>query len=120
MENLSKSVPTDKNSYNTATERFHMENFSNFFANSYTDHIQLLDESIRFTRIRMDPIEFKIVTSGRKQDVYESISGPIMLENKDIGEVLYLTKSIGNYNITKIGNIFVFENTGWAVALERK
>jgi len=43
-----------------------------------------------------------------------------MLEGKDISEVLYLTKIIGNYNITKISNKFIFENNGWAVALERK
>ena len=42
-----------------------------------------------------------------------------MLENQHIAETLYLTKQIGNYNITKIGNTFIFENSGWAVALER-
>lgn len=120
LENLEKLVPVDKNSYNIATEKFHMENFSNFFANSYTDSIQLLDESIRFQRVRMDPLEFNIVTSGTKSDVYAAIQGPIMLESKDIAEVIYLTKAIGNYNITKIGNTFVFENNGWAVALEKK
>lgn len=120
IENLTKLVPVDKNSYNTATERFHMENFSNFFASSYSDNIQLLDESIRFTRIRMEPMEFQIINSGNKREVYDSVHGPMMLESKDIAEVLYLTKSIGNYNITKINNTFIFENNGWAVALEKK
>ena len=120
LENLQKIVPLDSNSYEIATKNYHMENFSNFFVNSYTDNIKLLDESIRFERIRMDPIEFKIITSGPKQEVYDSIKGPIMLEGTAIGEILYLTKSIGNYNITKIGNSFIFENQGWAVALERK
>ena len=43
-----------------------------------------------------------------------------MLEGKDMAEVMFLTKTIGNYNITKIGKTFVFENRGWAVALERR
>lgn len=120
LENLQNTVPTDGKEYKDATTKFHMENFSNFFVNSYTDNIELLDESIRFKRVRMEPATFNIITSGPKKDVYESISGPIMLESKDIAEVLYLTKSIGNYNITKIGNTFVFENNGWAVALEKK
>lgn len=120
IENLSEIVPQDSKEYDQATERFYMENFSNFFSNSYTDNITLLDESINFKRIRMEPISFNIITSGSKQNVYDSIKGPIMLESKDIAEVLYLTKSIGNYNITKIGNAFVFENNGWAVALEKK
>lgn len=120
IENLKELVPVDKASYNSATERFQMENFSNFFANSYTDNIELLDESIRFKRTRMDTVEFNIISSGPKSEVYKSIKGPFMLESKDVAEILYLTKSIGNYNITKIGNVFVFENRGWAVALERK
>lgn len=120
LDNLSEMIPTDSKEYDQATERFYMENFSNFFANSYTDTISLLDESITFNRVRMDPITFNIVSSGPKSVVYDSVHGPIMLESKDIAEVLYLTKSIGNYNITKIGNTFIFENSGWAVALEKK
>jgi hypothetical protein len=42
-----------------------------------------------------------------------------MIENSDIAEILYLTKVLGNYNITKIGNTFIFENEGNAVALEK-
>jgi len=120
LENLTKEVPTDKNSYEIATSKGMLENFSNFFSNSYTDSITALEESIRFERVRMDPVEFKIITSGPKKAVYDSIKGPIMIESKDIAEVLYLTKSIGNYNITKINNTFIFENNGWAVALEKK
>jgi hypothetical protein len=36
-----------------------------------------------------------------------------------MAEILYLTKYIGNYNITKINNVFVFENENFAVALEK-
>jgi len=32
---------------------------------------------------------------------------------------MYFTKYVGNYNITKIGNTFVFENGKYAVALEK-
>lgn len=120
LENLTAAVPTDKETYNVATERNVLENFTNFFSNSYVDEIQLLDESITFKRVYSGPVSFKILTSGPKQTVYESVKGPIVLEGKDMAEVMFLTKVIGNYNITKIGNTFVFENSNWAVALERK
>ena len=42
------------------------------------------------------------------------------MESKDVSEILFLTKFIGDYNITKIDNTFVFENNGYAVALERE
>jgi len=119
-ENLSAIVPTDKNAYNIATEEHKLNNFSEFFKNSYAEELKLLDESITFKRMYGEQIKFNIIESGPKQQVYNNTKGPIMLESKDISEVLFLTKVIGNYNITKIGNKFIFENSGWAVALERK
>jgi hypothetical protein len=120
LENLKTAIPTDKETYNVATERNVLENFTNFFSNSYVDEIQLLDESITFKRVYSGPVSFDILTSGPRQQVYESVKGPIVLEGKDMAEVMFLTKVIGNYNITKIGTTFVFENSGWAVALKRK
>ena len=43
-----------------------------------------------------------------------------MIESKDIAEVMFFTKYIGNYNITKVGDVFIFENNNWAVALDKK
>jgi len=42
-----------------------------------------------------------------------------MLEGSSMSEIMYFTKYVGNYNITKIGNTFVFENGKYAVALEK-
>jgi hypothetical protein len=118
-ENLAASIPLDKNSYKIATEKNVLENFSNFFSNSYLEELNVIEENIKFKKAWANPISFKIITSGPKADVYESIKGPIMLENKDMAEVMFLTKYIGNYNITKVGNKFIFENGNWAVTLER-
>jgi hypothetical protein len=120
LDNLKSSVPMDKETYEVATERNVLENFTNFFSNSYVDEIQLLDESITFKRVYSGTVSFDILTSGPKQEVYESVKGPIVLEGKDMAEVMFLTKVIGNYNITKIGSTFIFENSNWAVALKRK
>ncbi len=118
-ENIAATVPLDKNTYEISRNQNMLENFSNFFSNSYVDEIKVLDESIVFKNIWKDPIKFNIINSGKKSEVYQSISGPIMLESKDIAEVLYFTKYIGNYNITKVGDAFVFENNGYAVALKK-
>ena len=120
LENLEALVPKDKDSYKLAVERNVLENFSNFFSNSYADSLTVIDESITFKRPYSGAVSFEIINSGGKQDIYNSIKGPIVLESKDMAEVMFLTKIIGNYNITKIGNTFIFENNGWAVALERK
>lgn len=119
IENLTQIIPTDKRSYDAATGEQNLNNFSNFFSSSNADEITALGESIVFKKLWADPLSFKVVKSGLKEDVYTSIKGPIFMENKDIAEVLFYTKFIGNYNINKIGNTFVFENNGWAVAMEK-
>jgi hypothetical protein len=118
-ENLTAVVPMYKDSYKIATQQNKIDNFQEFFLRSYADEIQLIDESISFKKLSGDKLTFNIVTSGPKQEVYESVKGPIMLESKDMAEVMFLSKYIGNYNITKIGNSFIFENSGHAVVLEK-
>lgn len=119
-ENLAAEVPMDKDSYEISTERNRLNNFQEFFVNSYADEIKLLDESISFKRVYGDTVKFDVITSGPAGEVYAEVKGPIMLEGKDMAEVMFLSKYIGNYNITKIGDTFVFETRGWAVALKRK
>jgi hypothetical protein len=120
LENLKRAVPKDKASYEVATQENGLNNFSNFFSNSFAESLNVLGESITFKRTYSGPVSFNIVNSGPKRDVYDLVKGPIVLESKDMAEVMFLTKVIGNYNITKIGNTFIFENSGWAVALKRK
>lgn len=119
-ENLAAAIPTDGDAYKIATERNKLDNFQEFFKNSYADELKLIDESITFKRVYGDTVKFDILTSGLREDVYKLIPGAFMIEGKDMGEILFLSKYIGNYNITKINNTFIFENSGWAVALKRK
>jgi len=120
LENLDAAIPANPKDYKLATEQHSLNNFSNFFSNSYADELNVVGESISFKRLNGDTVNFNIVASGPKSYVYETLTGPIMLESKDVAESIFLTKYIGNYNITKVGNTFVFERSGWAVALERK
>lgn len=119
-ENLASAIPLDKPSYEIAAQRNKVDNFQEFFSRSYVDNINLLDESLTFKRIYADKLAFDIITSGPSSEVWEQLDGPVLLETKSMAEVMFLTKYIGNYNITKVNDTFVFENNGWAVALKRK
>jgi hypothetical protein len=118
-ENLASKIPVDPNSYDQQVQESTLNNFSNFFRNSYVDNISLLGENIKFKRIYKDAIELRIVDFGAKHDIHESLSGAVMLESKSISETIFLTKYIGDFNITKIGNQFIFENKDHALILEK-
>jgi len=119
LDTLTVNVPKDRDAYKIATEENKLNNFSEFFKNSYANKL-IIDESLQFKSTYGERVKFEIVNSGPRNEVYDSIKGPIMLEHRDISEVLFLTKLIGNYNITKISDTFIFENGRWAVALKRK
>jgi hypothetical protein len=120
VSNLSAAIPKNKEAYRIATKEREMDNVDNFFSTSLASDINVVDESITFKKTYSGPITFNIIDSGLRSNVYERVTGPIMMESSSMAEVMFLTKVIGNYNINKIGNSFVFENNGWAVTLQRK
>jgi hypothetical protein len=119
-ENLESTVPVDKEQYRITHQERELDNVDNFFANSTADEIDVMDESITFKRTYGGAVSFDILNSGPRSKIYETITGPIMMESSSMSEVMFLTKLIGNYNINKIGGAFVFENRGWAITLKRK
>ena len=118
-DNLNETIPKTKEDYDVTIQENHMNNFGNFFGRSYLESLSVDNDDLVFQKKYAEPLRMRIKDFGQKHNVYESIKGPIMLESKDMGEIMFYTKYIGNYNITKIGSTFIFENNGYAVALEK-
>ena len=119
IDNLNEMIPTSPNDYEIKIKENSLNNFSNFFNKSYLESISVDNDDLVFQKKYAEPLRMRIKGFGSRSEVYESLPGRIMIENKDIAESLYLTKYIGNYNITKINQTFVFENGNFAVALEK-
>lgn len=119
QETLSETIPTSKQDYEVTIKENVLNNFSNFFNRSFIESINVDNDDIIFQRMFSDPLRMRIKNFGTTQQVYESLPGKIMLESYDIAEVIFLTKYLGNYNITKVGNAFVFENSNYALSLEK-
>jgi hypothetical protein len=118
-ENLDGTVPKNKDDYEVTIQENHMNNFSNFFGRSYLEQVSVDQEDIVFQKKYAEPLRMRIADFGTKAEVYDNIVGPIMLEGSSMSEIMYFTKYVGNYNITKVGDKFVFENGKYAVALEK-
>ena len=118
-QTLQETIPVSKQDYEVKIKEHSLNNFSNFFNRSYLEDINLKEDDLVFQKMYSDPLRMRLLNAGPTKQVYESIPGKLMLESKDIAECIYLTKYLGNYNITKIGSTFVLENNGFAVALRR-
>ena len=117
--NLDSTIPKTKDDYEVTVQENTMNNFSNFFGRSYLEQVSVDHEDIVFQKKYAHPLRMRIADFGTKSEVYNNIVGPIMLEGSSMSEIMYFTKYIGNYNITKVGGQFVFENGKYAVALEK-
>jgi hypothetical protein len=118
-QSLIETIPNTPDEYDVRIRESRVNNFTNFFNKSYLESIDVDTDGITFSKKYTAPLTMRIKNWGPRKDVYETIQGRMMIENSDIAEILYLTKVLGNYNITKIGNTFIFENEGNAVALEK-
>jgi hypothetical protein len=116
---LTEIVPVSPDDYENKIKESYMNNFSNFFNRSFIENIDVDDDTITFQKKYAEPLRMRIKEFGIKEFVYHHTPGHIMLESRSIAEVLYMTKYLGNYNITKIDNYFIFENEGYAVSLEK-
>lgn len=119
LDQFKKKIPNDPDAYDATIKSAGINNFQEFFINSYVDDVKLLGETLTFKRVYKDLLEFKVVDFGEKFDIHQKTKGPIMLEGNGMAETIYLTKYIGDFNINKIGEQFVLEKDGYALILEK-
>lgn len=118
-ENLREEIPSNKDDYEQRINERQLNNFSNFFDKSYLESISVENDDLIFQKKYAEPLRMRIKEFGPTTQVYDAVPGKIVIESRAISEVMFLTKYIGNYNITKVGQLYVFENGSYAVALER-
>lgn len=118
-QSLRETIPTSSDDYEVTIKENRLNNFSNFFNRSYLESLHIDNDDLIFQKKYAEPLRMKIKEFGLKESIYNSAQGKIMIESKDMAEILYLTKYIGNYNITKIGGSFIFENENYAVRMEK-
>tara|TARA_Y100001954_G_scaffold134754_1_gene143916 strand:- start:3142 stop:3846 length:705 start_codon:yes stop_codon:yes gene_type:complete len=112
-DNITEDVPLDGEAYDIKTKESHLENYKNFFTNSYAESIDLKDNILTVKNTFQQPVNFEVVDFGKNMEIKESINMDHM------SEVIWLTKYLGDYNINKHGENLVLENQGYVLQLRR-
>jgi hypothetical protein len=118
QETLEELVPNHPDKYGIKIEETRIENYKEFFNNSYLDSIDLVENDLHICKKYADPLAFEFIDIGNTLEIFESIEGKFDLM-ESYPEILFLTKYIGDYNISKYGDKLVFENEGKALVLKR-
>ena len=118
LENLQELVPNDPDNYGISMQENALNNYKEFFNRSYIDDIVLEETTLTIKKKYADPLMFEFVDFGNVLDIVNSIPGRFDLM-ESYPEILFLTKYIGDYNISKYGDNLVFENEGKALVVKR-
>ena len=116
-ESLSETIPLDADSYGGAIQEARTSNYKEFFNRSYVEDISMLDEHIIIQKKWADPLAFKFVDFGPAEETINNISESF--NANDFSEIIFLSKYVGDYNITKYGHKLTFENKDCVLVLER-
>ena len=117
QEALDEAIPTSSDDYGVKVNESNLENYKNFFNKSFLEDVEMENDLLIIKKAWADPLAFKFVDFGPTRQTLENISESF--NANDFSEIIFLTKYIGDYNITKYGNKLTFENNGNTLVLKR-
>jgi hypothetical protein len=112
-------VPNDPDNYGLKVEESRLDSYKNFFSKSYLDTVDLVENTLTIRKKFADPLVFEFIDFGDVLNIKNNIDGKFDLM-ESYPEILFLTKYLGDYNISKYGDKLVFENQGKALVIKRK
>jgi hypothetical protein len=114
---LEETIPLDADEYNAKIMNRNLDNYFEFFNRSYVDRVSMLNETLTISKKYADPVHFRYVDFGPMEETINNIAESF--DANGFAEIIYLSKYIGDYNITKYGNKLTFENNNYVLVLER-
>jgi hypothetical protein len=116
-KSLAETIPLDKENYGVKVTESNLENYKNFFNRSFVEDVHMLNDVLTIKKKYADPVYFRFVDFGDTVETIESINESF--NPWDFAEIIFLSKYIGDYNITKYGNKLTFDNEGKTLVSER-
>lgn len=113
-ENIKRIVPSSARMYESAVARFKTEEVKSFFNKTLMDDLTLNDSVITIHKPFDQKIKLKLVDES--PTVLED--GP-SVDDASTAEIFWFTKVLGDYNISKFGDKFLFSNRDRQMLLQR-
>jgi hypothetical protein len=108
-DNLSV-VPQTPTDYDNMMEGIRVESIQKFFSKTYKENMVVEGNKITINKPFGVKFSFEMIDFGKINEVQKNISEAMKLDTKSMAEVIWLTKVLGDFNISKYGNDFVLED----------
>jgi len=116
-ESLESIIPQDADAYESLMSESSIDNYSLFFNRSFLESITMSGNKITFSKLHAQPISFNFVDFGDRSELMQNITETFDVSS--FAEILFLTKYLGDYNISKYGNKYILENFNKTLILEK-
>ena len=118
-ETVKRIIPSTPNDYDGFVTRVKTEGIKKFFNKTLMDDLTLDGDVITIHKPFDKQVKLKMVKEGEAGTILEGSTDTIAMDEKAISEIFWLTKVLGDYNINKVGESFMFDNNGQAMLLQR-
>lgn len=115
-DNLKSKIPLSAADYDSYLNKIQVESIKRFFNKTLMDDLTLENSIITIHKPFNQKIQMRWLNEDDPQAVVE---GAMNIDTDATAEIFWLTKVLGDYNISKFGDKFLFTNGGEAILLQR-
>jgi hypothetical protein len=118
-EILKNVIPSTPESYDGFMHNIKTEGVKKFFSKTLMDDLTLDGDIITIHKPFKKQLQLRMVKEGGVESILEGVTDTISMDDAAMSEIFWLTKVLGDYNINKVGDSFMFDNNGRAMLLQR-
>lgn len=115
-ENIRSTVPLNPRLYETTMNKFKTDEARSFFNKTLMDNFQLDNDVITIYKPFNQQIKLRWL---KEEDPQNIVEGAPSMDESSTAEIFWMTKVMGDYDITKFGDKFLFTNGNRTMLLQR-
>ena len=118
-DTLKSIIPLSAADYDAAVTRVRVEGIKRFFSKTLMDDLTLDGDIITIHKPYNNKIQLRMVKEDSTDSILEGVTDTITMDDAAMSEIFWLTKVLGDYNINKVGESYMFDHRGQAMILQR-
>lgn len=118
-DQLKSVIPATPGAYDGLMRKMKTESVKRFFNKTLMDDLTLDGDVITIHRAFGKQVLLRMIKEDTVDAILEGVTDVITMDDAAMSEIFWLTKVLGNYNINKVGDSFMFDNGGQAMLLQR-
>jgi hypothetical protein len=114
--NIKSIVPLTPGLYEDTMNRFKVENIKTFFNKTLMDDLSLEENVVVIHKPFNQQIKLRLVDENEENEITETAPA---VDSNSTAEIFWMTKVLGDYDISKYGDRFVFTNGDRTMTFKR-